>query len=150
MSSFGLSQIVTEATRITNTSESLIDHVYTSSPEQINSFSIEAQLSTSDHQSIAFCINGLKKISSNQRRKVWLYSRVDFDDLNEDLFNSIDNFNISSDIETSWLDFQDIFMKKINSFIPSRSISCRKHLPWITNNILKLMRQRDKSYKVAK
>ena len=50
---FDLTQIVTEPTRITQTSATLIDHVYTNSPGNIVEF-VVSKLSVSDHYPVCF------------------------------------------------------------------------------------------------
>ena len=41
-------------------------------------------------------------------------------------------------------------MSSVKKHIPTRSISCRKHLPLISNSVMNLMGRRDRVYKVAK
>lgn len=52
ITSFGLSQLITEPTRVTNNSKTLIDHIYVSHEEKISSASVK-KLGISDHFAIA-------------------------------------------------------------------------------------------------
>ena len=48
MEPFGLIQLISEATRVTPLSKTLIDHIYTNCPENVNSINIP-QIGLSDH-----------------------------------------------------------------------------------------------------
>ncbi len=48
----GLTQLVTEPTRVTSTSSTLIDHVFASIPSLISSLIVGPPLGTSDHCSL--------------------------------------------------------------------------------------------------
>lgn len=53
-------------------------------------------------------------------------------------------------VESLWSEFKQRFMSVIRKFIPSRSISCRKSIPWLSKKVLRLMRSRDNAHKCAK
>ena len=57
---FGLLHIITEATRTTTSSRSLIDHLYASSSSLIHSSCVLPLLGSSDHSSIEICLNVAK------------------------------------------------------------------------------------------
>ena len=53
MEAFGLTQLVSEATRVTNNSIILIDHIYSNCPENVNSLNV-SKIGLSDHFPIFF------------------------------------------------------------------------------------------------
>ena len=53
MDSFGLTQLVPEATRVTNDSKTLIDHIYSNCSENVNSLEV-TKIGLSDHVPIFF------------------------------------------------------------------------------------------------
>ena len=53
MEPFGLTQLVSEATRVTNDSRTLIDHIYSNCPENVNSLNVP-KIGLSDHFPIFF------------------------------------------------------------------------------------------------
>ena len=56
MDSFGLNQLVLEATRVTNDSRTLIDHIYSNCSENVNSLEVP-KIGLSDHFPIFFTRN---------------------------------------------------------------------------------------------
>ena len=48
MEPFGLTQLLSEATRVTNDTRTLIDHIYSNCPENVNSLNIP-NIGLSDH-----------------------------------------------------------------------------------------------------
>ena len=152
-SSFGLLQIISEATR-TASSRSLIDHVYASSSSLIHSSRVLPPLGSSDHSSIEIRLNVAKPRQFHPKRRIWLYKRAGFGQMNEDLFKSLlDNYNdtsLSSDPNLTWLTFRYVVTKAMRRFIPSKLVSCRKFVLWLTAEVKKAMRKRDKAHKAAK
>ena len=57
VSDFGLCQLVTTPTRVTNTSSTIIDHIYTSSACYVTEIVVPT-LSVSDHYPVAFTVSG--------------------------------------------------------------------------------------------
>ena len=85
-SSFGLSQLGHEPTRVCASSSSLIDHVYASASPSISSLLVGAPLGSSDHCSLRLCLSqfSVQKIPPLKCR-IWLYSKADFEGLNDRL-----------------------------------------------------------------
>ena len=65
---FGLTQVVTEPTRVTSNSQTLIDHIYCNCPENVKSVCVP-KLGLSDH----FPIFVTRKMQSHSKRKTSLY-----------------------------------------------------------------------------
>ena len=150
MSSVGLSQIVTEATRVTDSTSSLIDHVYVNSVALAKTVTVGSSLGTSDHSSVSLSLSIARASPSPHRRRVWLYSRVDFQALNDELLERLDDGVAGSSVETQWQGLKQNFMSIVKKHVPVRSISCRRRHPWITIPIMNMMRRRDRVYKRAK
>ena len=66
IASLGLTQLVSEPTRVTNDSSTLIDHIYTNNEENIRNVNVE-KLSISDHYGI-FC-NRSSRVSSDKNHQ---------------------------------------------------------------------------------
>ena len=65
-------------------------------------------------------------------------------------YDALDEGVSGSTVESQWLGLKRTIMSSVKKHIPTRSISCRKRLPWISNSVMNLMRQRDRAYKAAK
>ena len=81
MSSFNLSQVVTEPTHVSNSISSLIDLIFVSSSVNVISCTTIPPLANADHYGLHLslstqsCRSRLTKVN----RKVWRYDLVDFD-----------------------------------------------------------------------
>ena len=54
------------------------------------------------------------------------------------------------DIDSNWNYFHQNYTKPIEQSIPSRMTKSKPHLPWITKNIIRMQRKRDKTHAKAK
>ena len=80
VSTFNLTQIVTEPTH-TNSSATLIDFVFASSPIQVESCSAIPPLANSDYNGphVKISIKTPKRVSKAVLHRIWKYSLIDFD-----------------------------------------------------------------------
>ena len=109
MEPFGLTQLVTDATRVTNDSRTLFDHIYSNCPENVNSLNVP-KIGLSDHLPIFFT----RKIHVH-RPKINHYTisyrsfrNCDESKFIEDLqsvpWDTIKLFDGTDDILEAWLD----------------------------------------------
>ena len=125
---FDLKQLVQEPTRVTQTSATIIDHVYTSHPENIVNC-IVSDLSLSDHFPICFT----RKI--NQRILL-------------ELTNGLNTFVADElSIEEDFNTWSSIILKHLNESAPIKNKRVKsKRLPeWFTPEITVMQNLRDKS-----
>lgn len=59
-----------------------------------------------------------------------------------------DSQNLS--VNELWLKFKSLIENGTALFIPQKQIKAKKSLPWVTHNIIKLIRKRDKLYQKMK
>ena len=82
---FNLTQVVTEPTRCTNDSSSLIDHVYLSDASLLQSCLTLQPLCSSDHNCLLVKLNQSIPPPVKYKRTIWFYQRVDFNSASEEL-----------------------------------------------------------------
>ena len=56
----------------------------------------------------------------------------------------------SQDIDINWTFFRERLTTLINNNIPRRYTKAKTHLPWITRELIRMQRRRNKSHKKAK
>ena len=146
--SLGLGQLISIPTRVTETSSTLIDHIYTNREENILRVHV-GKFSLSDH----YAIFGNRKLNSQLRNKkhhtITYRSFRHFDenmfikDLAEVPWETIAAFDKVDDMVQTW---NDLFLEIVNKHAPIKTNRVkRKHQPeWLTSEILDLMRERDK------
>ena len=117
---FDLTQFVQMPTRVTQTSSTLIDHVYFSHPENITNCFIST-LSISDHFPICFTRNINSKIPQNDHNKASYrcfkhFNEVDFlTELTHDLEPSV---NDHETVDPDMAAFSSLIIQQLNKHAP--------------------------------
>ena len=140
-----LEQIITEPTRITTDTASLIDVFITNSPQKVKSSGV-IRLGISDHYMIYVCtkdaINRLPpKIVESRSFKN--YNKFAF---RRDLYDALNSANIEKELDPNkmWEIWKNVFTSIADKHAPLRTRKVRsKHTPWLTNEIKKHMNNRD-------
>ena len=145
---YQLSQLITEATRITNISCILIDHYITSMPEKINSTGV-IHTGISDHS----LIYGIRKINPivstrNMTRNVEVRNmkRFNHNSFREDLLaQPWEQIVLESYTDSMWALWKKLFLEVLDKHAPVQRIRKRKSgVPWLTGEIKKIIFERDK------
>ena len=147
---YNLTQIIKGPTRITNTSHTTIDLIFTNKPERISkTFNLLSGLS--DHNFILYLrkIKRTHLMASTRGQQYYFIPKSQQQFLNEEIQN-VDWSNIleNNDIEAS----SDSFIKKLNDIVThftkkGNSKQRKNDLPWLNNEIIKLMKSRDNALK---
>ena len=152
--SLGSIPLIKHPTRITQTSSTLIDHIYTNNvPDNINSCIILNDVS--DHLPIAIIIDQQKeKLNCNKTIKVRDMKNFILEDFLENLSENMPALHNSSpqqDVQFYMEKFIEIFKTTLNKHAPLRNKSRREiktsKKPWITKGILQSIQQKDKLYR---
>ena len=143
---YGLQQLITEPTRITPTSATLIDVIYTNCPDKVVCSGVR-HISISDH-SIVFAyrklsVNGMSgghnAITYRNFRK---FNRINF--RNDIASHCWDHIYNSTDPNQMWLQWKCSFLSIVNKHAPLRTMRVRtRSSPWITSELKKRMHDRD-------
>ena len=148
VTSLGFNQLVCDPTRVTDTSSTLIDHIYTNSEENIANVHA-CKISISDH----YAIFGNRKqnncIKSNTHQTITYRSFKNFDesrfisDMHDIPWETIEYFNDINEIVEVW---NKMFLEIVNKYAPLKSHRIkRKYQPdWLTPQILDCIKERDK------
>lgn len=106
---FNLTQVVTEPTRCTNDSSSLIDHVYLFDASLLQPCLTLPSLCSSDHNYLLVKLNRVIPPPVKYKRTMWFYQRADFDSASEEL-EDLDCDNTQSDINNLWSNWEVSFL----------------------------------------
>ena len=148
MEPFGLSQLVSEATRVTSTTKTLIDHLYTNCPENVTSIDVP-KIGLSDHFPIFFTRKMHVQPKKGKHYTISYRSFKNFDeakfsnDLNNVPWDIIRIFDDTNDILNAWT---DLFLEVVDANVPIKQHRVkRKNQPeWITSDLLDAMKTRDR------
>ena len=146
----GYMPMITKATRITNHSATLIDHIYTNSPEKVIKSGI-CLADISDHLP-CFCTVSTKLPAFIHERYYRDFSHFDKDLFEIDLAN-IDFYNLvqGEDVNVNMNNIANALQEITNKHAPIRQVTNSKKRqlkkPWISNGILNSIKRKQKLFK---
>ena len=143
---YQLTQLIDEATRITPTTTSLIDHIVTNMPEKISDSGV-IHTGISDH-SLVFAIRKIS-IVTKQENTLEIRNMKNFDEgkFIEELLKQHWEYVyfFADDPNAMWEIWKNLFLEVLDKHAPLQQKKIRsKKVPWITSDIKKLMNTRDK------
>ena len=148
MEPFGLTQLVSEATRVTSDSSTLIDHVYSNCPENVNSLYVP-KIGLSDH----FPIFITRKMHNQPPKNVHFtiayrsfknFNEAEFiEDLQTVPWDTIKLFEDIDDIMDAWL---DLFLQVVDKHVPIKQhrVKHKNQPEWMSAEILEAIKCRDR------
>jgi len=139
LSSFHFMQVVKEPTRVTKNS-AIIDHIYLTNTSLLSSCSTTTPLGSSNHKSLQLSLNWSKWPQKPVTRRIWKYSRADWDAIRSDL-DSLPS--PGEDIVSSWSNWSSQFLSTLSNHISTKVCKFNSSLPWMSNGLFTLFRKRD-------
>lgn len=142
-----LTQVVTEPTRVTDSSSNVLDLVFVSEPLSRQVYDVKVCDGISDHKLILFQCKGLLKCIPTKK------TSLVYDFTNAQDVSTLDYFEFSFDsfldlyeapmnnVDQMWNMFRSIVHHCLAHFIPKKKRYNRKHNPWITREIIHLKRK---------
>nr|CAI5845396.1 unnamed protein product [Callosobruchus analis] len=146
LESVGLNQIVTEATRITVITETLIDVICTSNLDRVVSCNVKSVDAMGDHELIS-CSLDLKKDTTPMTHTFRNYRNLDIDALTSEL-KSIpwQNLYDATDIDNKIDFFNSAISRLQDRHIPIVERTLKKaYSPWKTDNVMFLISLQNKA-----
>ena len=143
---YQLTQMIDEATRVTMTTSSLIDHIVTNTPEKISDSGV-IHTGISDH-SLVFAIRKISVIDKQENileiRNMKNFNEEKFiEDLLKQPWEHI--YFSAEDPNVMWEIWKKIFLDVLDKHAPLQHKKIRSiKAPWITNDIKNLMNTRDR------
>ena len=149
LSLHGFSQLIKDATRVTPTCSSLLDHVVCNNENKISQSGI-IDLGISDH-SFTFCTRKNIRLAIGVHRTTDIRSLKNYNEVSFNLkLSAIDWSGLTNctDVNKAWSIFQNIFISTLNIIAPQKRIRIKQRSEdWITKYILSLIRERNIVYK---
>ena len=143
-------QLVSEATRVTPHTKSLIDLILSSSHED-HSYTSVVKTCLSDHYLVMTNINSYLP-HPHMTVKCRSYKKFNETSFRKDVKRQLGNIAINDDIHIDeiWNVWKNIFNEICDKHAPIKSFRVKGHLhPWVDNDTVMKMRQRDKIHGMA-
>jgi Reverse transcriptase (RNA-dependent DNA polymerase)/Endonuclease-reverse transcriptase len=137
-------QMVTEATRITKSSRSIIDLVLTNNPGKLADLVVVTGVS--DHMAIKFNLKWQCPKPKVIHRLAYNYNKANWKMLENSFSANMPMSTTTDDVETLWAEWKESFWRCVNAAIPQVNIKGRRKSPWITKNIMQMFRKRERLY----
>lgn len=152
LSSYFLENTITEPTRVTQNTSTLIDPILvTRDVSFFDSGVLDVHHTISDHKATYIYVKSNLNLNSAYKRKVWLYKNADFDKLNflithtdwETLIMGADDVDQAAD------NFSETFLSHIRNSVPEKIVTIRpKDKSWYDSALRKEIRQRNRLRKI--
>jgi len=131
----------------------ILDLIISNLPGLITNCNSPGKLS--DHDVVACTLNCAPPIKRKPKRKVYLFGKGDYNALRRELETFKDmfihSFTQSSSIERDWSMLKESILNAANKAIPSKTISGKDKLPWLTNHLRRLIcRKKSSPCKIQK
>ena len=129
----------------------ILDLLLTNTPKAVNI--IETIPGLSDHDAIFAEIDTHPHINEIPGRKILIYAKMDTDGFKRHLDSWTQQFiryKANKGVLNLWDDFKEMLNSGAEKFIPSKILEKQHRLPWVSNNIKRLIRQRDKAFSTMK
>ena len=148
ISLFNLRNVITEPTRVTANSSTLIDPVIVSDAcIVLDSGTMDVDEFVSDHKATYISVQINTNLSTSYYREVWNYKNADFERLNNliSTYNWDIIINENFTIDQSCAMFTDLFMKFCKECIPCKKVLIRQNdKPWFNSELRYNIKLRDR------
>jgi len=135
LNSFDLSQIISEPTHFTGTSQTLLDLIITDSPAHIVKTGTLAPIGLS-HHCVVYCETSSQCKKTSYYRDYWDIKRADYDGLNNALAEFPWHAIVEDDVNKMAANWSSILLEMAKEYIPFRKVLIRtRDKPWITPDI---------------
>ena len=145
MSDENLSQVINISTRGRNT----LDLLFTDHPALINH--VQSAPGFSDHDTLIIEHQIKATINKKPPRKVYQYKKADWEGMQRHIRAFAVDHDVSSmTVEENWVCFKSMVHAAMDKFIPSKILSTRFNLPYLSQSTKRKMRRRRRAHKRAK
>jgi len=151
-SNFELDQIIRKPTRITENTQTLIDHIYISADVHITHADV-VECSLSDHFVVYACVNTKNNLHvpkhTHQTIKYRNFRKFEQEQFNQDLYNAPWSCYQTDSVNEALQMFMDTFTTIVDKHIPlvTKRAKRQKQPEWLTDEILESIKLRDSAMK---
>ena len=145
---YGFSQLIDEPTR----QDAILDLVISNRPESIKNIQILNGIGSSDHNIVSLKLTCKVTRPYQRPKQIFDYKNANWDKFRLELSNIPWDaiLNDNDTMEEVWLNWKSAFFKAVENNVPSKKITSRQNVPWITSDIHELFHKRKRLWKKAK
>ena len=132
--------------------DNILDLFITSHPTLVTKTCTAPRLG--DHDTLIIDLNTTPHIQKKPPRTVYSYHKANWDGITKDLqkFQELyfDRIPSNHTVEDNWNYIKEDINTTVSKNIPTKKISHKQHVPWITGNIIQLTRRKHRAYNTHK
>lgn len=150
-SEFSFTQVVTQPTRLTRTTSSILDLLLTDAPDLVSA--INYMEGISDHRLLHITLNLPARTSPNKRKRIFNYGKANFTANNEGLEKFLDEFVIGFElrsVDTNWCMFRNKIQELIDLHVPRKNITTNHKCPWYNQALKRMANKKKRFFRKAK
>ena len=149
----GMSQLISQPTRITNNTKNLRDLIFTSNIKLVKYSGTYSSFANLDHFPIfaELDLTQSAKIDDDPTITIWDYQKMDTELLTRQLLNSDWTSMMSKNVDTATSEFIALLHDAADAAIPKIQLIRKKHDKyWATSELKRHIRKRERLFKLAK
>ena len=138
-----LTQMVNEPTR----GDNILDLMFVSAPDLIED--VRTTCGISDHQAVTAIFKHKTDTNQKQRRKIYMYGKVDKEVMGRHLQHMVSNYNNGANernVDENWTWFTNTLSTIVDQHVPKKTSKRNNDLPYITRGIKRQMRVRKRRW----
>ena len=147
----GLTQLINTATRIQDGTHNLRDLIFIDSPNVVTSSGILSSFSNLDHFPIYFTVSLNCSVMNHHTNtvQVWDYVNTDIDKLIDFLSRTDWDAMTDTDVDGATESLTNVLREAASRCIPVKEIRTRQDKLWVTAELRRHIRKRDRLFKLA-
>ena len=133
--------------------QNILDLMFTSNPNLLSN-ELHAPSLSHDHDAVFLELIFKPRLFKGNDHFTYLYKKADISGLDNELnqivqeFSTRDPTNFS--VDENWLFFSSKLKAAIDKWVPKKQVKSHRRLPWITRQIKRMMRKRERLFKLAR
>ena len=142
-----LEQMIDIPTRGSN----ILDLVFVGDPSAVQNYDTFPPFGSSDHNIVSVDIKCMIPRVNRSPRKIYLYTKGNFEDMNENLASyDWDDVLKSKDLNNNWEIFKEIYQENIDRFVPTKMVKPgqRQIFPWVRYKSVRKSKSKSRKAKV--
>ena len=146
-----LTQLITHPTRIENDVHNLRDLFFTSNTDIIKDSGVLSSFSTLDHLPIYTTLHARCKLLDERHiTEYWDYKNMNTDGLTQQLLHTDWDTILNKSMDEATADFTAAILDAARRNIPTKRFKTKQDKPWVTAELRRQIRKRDRLFRIAK
>ena len=107
----------------------------------------------SDHDIVYAELDIAPQKRTQTKRKIPIYRKTKWDKIEDEMrktLKEIQNLDVANEVNFLWDTFKSNLLKAVQQFVPHLTSTTRDRPPWITSEVKKLLRKRNRLFKKVK